>query len=136
MQTVENLNGSGKSILVVNAIDTERDDICRLLEPAGYRCIGVDSLQGLEVALNESAGIAALIDLDTLAVNNRIIRDLARKYPGVCFLCTSSSRLHPELKDAISHHFFACLTKPVDPDELLYWLRCISENGPENRAPS
>jgi hypothetical protein len=41
----------------------------------------------------------------------------------------SSDRFHPELKDAICYHIYACLTKPLDYDELLYWLRCIEDNG-------
>jgi len=32
------------------------------------------------------------------------------------------------LKDAIRNHIYACLTKPVDMDEITYWLRCIRED--------
>jgi hypothetical protein len=32
---------------------------------------------------------------------------------------------NPELKEAICCHLFACLKKPVDSDELLYWLKSI-----------
>jgi hypothetical protein len=54
-----------------------------------------------------------------------MIRDLALKYPAVRFLCKSKDRFHPELKDAICYHIYACLTKPVDPDELLFWIKSI-----------
>jgi hypothetical protein len=67
------------------------------------------------------------LDIDTVPVNNRTIRDLALKNPSVRFLCTSKDRFHPELKDAICYHIYACLNKPIDPDELLFWLKSIYE---------
>jgi DNA-binding NarL/FixJ family response regulator len=71
--------------------------------------------------------VAVVLDIDSVPVDNRTIRKLALKYPGVRFLCTSKDRFHPELKDAICYHIYACLTKPVDPDELLYWIKSIYE---------
>jgi hypothetical protein len=32
------------------------------------------------------------------------------------------------LRDSIRDHIYACLTKPIDPDELVYWLKCIRED--------
>ncbi|MCK5196674.1 MAG: hypothetical protein KAQ71_22875, partial [Desulfobulbaceae bacterium] len=69
--------------------------------------------------------LAIIIDIDSVAVDNRVIRELTVSYPEIYFLCTSKDRFHPELKDAICYHIYACLTKPVDPDELVYWLRSI-----------
>jgi hypothetical protein len=43
-------------------------------------------------------------------------------------LCLSSARFHPELKESFLSHIYACLTKPIDPDELRYWLRSIQED--------
>ena len=49
------------------------------------------------------------------------------------FLCTSKDRFHPELKDAICYHIYACLNKPVDPDEMVFWIKSIfdEENIPD-----
>jgi hypothetical protein len=46
----------------------------------------------------------------------------------------SAKRFHPELQDAIQHHIYACLNKPVDPDELLFWVKSVyeEENIPDN----
>ena len=71
--------------------------------------------------------IAVIIDIDSIPVDNRTIRNLTLKYPGVRFLCTSKDKFHPELKDAICYHIYACLNKPVDPDELLFWIKSIFE---------
>ncbi len=68
------------------------------------------------------------MDIDSIQIDNRMIRDLTIKYPDILFLCTSKDRFHPELKDAICYHIFACLNKPVDPDELFYLLKDIYEN--------
>ena len=56
------------------------------------------------------------------------LRELAADFPATPFLCISRDRVHPELKDAIRNHIYACLTKPVDMDEITYWLRCIRED--------
>lgn len=99
------------------------------MNEAGYPAEVLVSLEGLRRRLDASAEcMAILLDLDSIDVENRTIRDLVLKYPGVPFLCTSRDRFHPELKDAICYHIFACINKPVDPDELLYWLRCIRED--------
>ena len=72
--------------------------------------------------------MAVIIDLDSVAVDNRTIRSLALQFPKIPFLCLSKERFHPELKDSIRDHIYACLIKPIDPDELGYWLKCIRED--------
>lgn len=72
--------------------------------------------------------MAVIMDIDSVAVDNRSIRNLTLAYPGVSFLCTSWDRFHPELQDAICYHIYACLNKPIDPEELLYWLKCIRDD--------
>lgn len=71
--------------------------------------------------------VVVIMDLDTIPIGNRIIRELTVKYPGVYFLWLSSDRFHPHLKEALCYHIYACINKPVDPDELLYWVRSICE---------
>ncbi|MBW1842218.1 MAG: hypothetical protein JRI75_10570, partial [Deltaproteobacteria bacterium] len=76
-----------------------------------------------------------IVDIDTISIDNRTTRELAKKNPMVHFFCMSKKRFHPEIKEAISDYFFACLTKPIDPDELSYWLRSICEDETENKNP-
>ena len=45
----------------------------------------------------------------------------------------ANDRFHPELKEALCYHIFACINKPVDPDELVYWIRCIRDNQTDSR---
>jgi len=124
-----------KAVWVASGIEADINAICRILNHAGYRCIGVSTLPVLEMALRDPEGIAVLLDLDTLGLTNLIIRNLSAQHPHLCFLGTSAKRLHPDLKEAILDHIFACLAKPVDPDELLYWIKCIDEKEAERKAP-
>lgn len=121
-----------KKILVLDANLESCQRLYQILDEGCYRAIAVHSLIDLEDRIQEGNCLAAIMDVDTVPVDNRVIRDFALKYPGVRFLCTSKERFHPELKDAICYHIYACLNKPVDPDELLYWIKCIYENESED----
>lgn len=118
-------------VLVANAIKNEAESISDLLRPAGYTPCVIDNLEGVEDALSTCDCIAALIDLDSLDVSNRFVHRMTHKFPEVRFLCTSGKPFHPELEDAIGFHFYACMQKPIDPDELLYWMKCIHHNMEE-----
>ena len=115
-------------VLVVNAIKKETDGIGDILLPAGYTPWIIENIEGVEPALSAGDCMAVLLDLDSLEVSNRTVRQMTLKFPQVCFLCTSWKPFHPELQDAICYHIYACVQKPVDPDELLYWLKCIYQD--------
>lgn len=115
-------------VLVVNAVKNETDNINDLLIPAGYTTRIMDTLEAVEETLKTDDWIAVLLDLDSIEVSNRTVRQMTLKFPEVCFLCTSWKPFHPELQDAICYHIYACIQKPIDPDELLYWLKSIRYN--------
>jgi hypothetical protein len=79
--------------------------------------------------------MAAILDIDSVPLENRTIRALTLSHTATCFLCASKKRLHPDLQDVISNHLFACLRKPVDPEELHYFLNCIRDSETESRGP-
>jgi DNA-binding NarL/FixJ family response regulator len=117
-----------KDILLMDADPLGSAGLLALL--SGQDCKGqrVGSLAELRHTLAGGKFMAILMDIDSVAVDNRAIRELAADFPATPFLCISRERVHPELKDAISNHIYACLTKPVDMDEIAYWLRCIRED--------
>jgi DNA-binding NtrC family response regulator len=121
--------GMKKKILVLNANAQECTSLCTLLNQHHFLTVPADSIQELENILSEGDCIAVILDLDTIPVSNRNLKELSIKYPNVTFLCISAKRFHPELQDAIRHHIYACLNKPVDPDELLFWIKSIYEEG-------
>ena len=121
-------SGMKKKILVMNANAQECTSLCTLLNQHHFLTVPADSIQELENILRERDCIAVILDLDTIPVSNRNLKELSIKYPNVTFLCISAKRFHPELQDAIRDYIYACMNKPVDPDELLYWLRNMEEN--------
>ena len=126
---------SKKKILVLDADAESCQRLCETIEKRCFPATSLHSLFDLEDTIKKGGYLAIIIDIDSVAVDNRVIRELTVSYPEIYFLCTSKDRFHPELKDAICYHIYACLTKPVDPDELVYWLRSIYEDemGSTNR---
>jgi DNA-binding NtrC family response regulator len=117
-----------KAILFMDADPMGSAGLLTLLEGQGYAGQRVGALAELRHKLAEEKFMAVLMDIDSVVVDNRAIRELAADFPATPFLCISRHRVHPELKDAIRNHIYACLTKPVDMDEITYWLRCIRED--------
>jgi DNA-binding NtrC family response regulator len=117
-----------RKVAVLDAFEEECRELCELLAQRHYKTVALHSLAELETSLTDHTCKAVLMDIDSVPVDNRTIRELTIKHPETYFLCTSKDRFHPDLKDAICYHIYACLNKPVDPDELFYWLRSIDED--------
>ncbi len=117
-----------KNIVVVDADQNQCRRLCTLLEKNQFSTISMPSIQYLEANLKQSSCLAVILDIDSVPVDNRTVRELTIKFPEVHFFCLSEQSFHPELQDAICYHIYACLNKPVDPDELFYFLRSIYEN--------
>ena len=116
-----------KKILVMNADEKECGELCALLNEQHYFTTPGYSLPEMTKFIQDIECIIVIIDLDTVPIDNRTIRELTIKYPGIYFLCLSSHRFHPHLKEALCYHIYACINKPVDPDELFFWLKSIFE---------
>ena len=114
-------------ILVMNADEKECGELCALLNKQHYLATPAYSLPEMITFIQDIECMIVIIDLDTVPIDNRTIRDLTIKYPGIYFLCLSSHRFHPHLKEALCYHIYACINKPVDPDELFFWLKSIFE---------
>ncbi|RJQ67026.1 MAG: hypothetical protein C4519_24730 [Desulfobacteraceae bacterium] len=124
--------------VLIALLGTEAEDceaLRRIIEAGPYRAVPYSKLADLESGLRSAPCLAAILDIDSVPLENRTIRQLTIAFPGVSFFCTSRYRFHPELKDAICYHLFACLNKPVDYDELHYFLKCILRNETDSRGP-
>jgi DNA-binding NtrC family response regulator len=126
--TKKHNNIGQETLLLLNADPEESAGISFLLVEAGFLAHSVASVSELKEKLKSASFMAVIIDLDSVAVDNRTMRELATQLPDTPFLCLSKERFHPELKDSIRDHIYACLTKPIDPDELGYWLKCIRKD--------
>lgn len=120
-----------KSIMVLDANEEQCREFCSLLKKGQFTAVPLFSTDNLEKNIKDSGCQAIFWDIDTVPADNRILRDLTTNLPGVYFFCLSGQPIHPELSDAISRHIYACLSRPIDPDELFYWLKSIDENKPE-----
>jgi DNA-binding NtrC family response regulator len=118
-----------KRVVVLDADEEQCRDLCILLEGRHYRAVPMHSLPDLEKHLQENECLACLFDFDTVPLDNRVIRQLTVKNPGIVFLGLSKSRFHPDLKESICYHLYACINKPIDIDELFYWLKCIEDDA-------
>lgn len=116
-----------KSILVLDADKNECQKFCELLETGPYTTTQRNTTQNIEKYIQDSNCLAIFWDIDTVPADNRTVRKLTLKFPGVYFFCLSRQPFHPELKDAICYHIYACLNRPIDPDELFYWLKSIDD---------
>ena len=125
-----------KSIMVLDANEEQCRDLCRLLEKVQFTAIGLNSTKNLEQRIENSGCRAIFWDIDTVPADNRIVRNFTTKFPDVSFFCLSKYAIHPELKEAISQHIYACLNRPIDADELFFWLRSIKENEANYHKPT
>jgi DNA-binding NtrC family response regulator len=124
-------NNPMKTILLIGCKDQQ--EILRVLQRQQYMFRCVDTLPEAESSLSFSGFAAILLDIDTVSVTHPLIRNLVSIQPGIPLLCVSNRRLHPELKEAFHDHIYACLSKPVDTDELQYWLKSIGNNETDSR---
>ena len=97
------------------------------LETARYRVTVAEGIANLGENVEEVQAGTLVLDLDAFPVDNRFFRDLKKNYPALSIIGISSRSFHPELKEAMKNHIYASLNKPVDPDELIYWLNSIFE---------
>jgi DNA-binding NtrC family response regulator len=101
---------------------------CALLQQFGWPATALYSLPDLEAYLKDRPDGIVILDLDTLAPDNRFFRELKRNTPGLNVLALSSRSYHPGLEEAMGSHIYACLAKPLDPEEFLYWMKSVAEN--------
>ena len=73
-------------------------------------------------------GLAVILDLDTVPVNNQFLRGLRKIHPQIDILGISELSYHPGLEEVIGSHLLACLVKPLDVEELCFWLKSIGEH--------
>jgi DNA-binding response OmpR family regulator len=132
---IESPTGSGRpDVFVLSTDSAENEALCSILSEGRFGHRVFPTLNDLEAGLKDSTCRAIILDVDSVAVGNRSIRTLKENFPAVSIFCTSERRFHPELQDALAHHISACLGKPVDPDELQFWLKAIDDKAPAPRC--
>jgi DNA-binding NtrC family response regulator len=114
-------------ILVVSANAQHCVELCAALEGEDYPIQLLNSLEHLARTTNGCDCRLAILDLDSLPVDNRLIKKLKRRNPSLRIIGFSSRSFHPELQEAMSSHIYACLGAPVDEEELVFWVKSSLE---------
>lgn len=126
----ERPNPVKKEILVLDGDPVTGKDLGQMLSGQAYRITQVMTVKECEAYLQDHACCALIVDLDTVALDNRMIGQLKKKHPGVDIFAKSLRPFHPELEESLRRFIFACLAKPLDADELKFWLKSLTlSNG-------
>jgi len=120
-----------KKVAVLDIDKKQCKSLCALLTDHEYMSTPLTSLTNMDQYLAESDCRAIILNLDTVSVTNKIFRGLKRKNPFINIIAFSERQYHPELEEALRDYISVCLAKPVDSDELFYWLRCVFKNDEE-----
>jgi CheY-like chemotaxis protein len=122
-------NSRKVALLFWGADDATTEAVSDLVRRSGHSLECERSYADFEIRLRELAFDAIVIDIDSLSIANRDVARIASANPQLPIICISENRLHPDLEESIRKHILACVSKPIDPDELDYWLKCIRTDG-------
>jgi DNA-binding NtrC family response regulator len=118
-----------KEVVVLDANQTQSQNICDMLEAQNYKTASLNSLSDLNGYMEDNASPAVILNLDNITVTNTILRQLKAKNPLTNIIAVSERQFHPELEESLREYISVCLTEPVDPDELNYWLKAVFEDN-------
>ena len=118
-----------KEVVVLDTDQKQGNNLCRFLIDHQYETAPLSSLKALDDYLEQSECRALIMNLDNVAVSNKALRELKRKKPLINIIAVSERQFHPELEEALREYISVCLAKPVDTDELMYWLKTIFQNN-------
>ncbi|MFZ0448119.1 MAG: hypothetical protein WAL98_02665 [Desulfatiglandaceae bacterium] len=117
-------------VFVVGAEPRTLEQLKSACLPMPYNLRAISTLEGAKTAIEKDGKPtnAILVDFDGLQVNNSLLRIFRRSLPDTYIIGISTKHFHPELAESLREYIYACLPKPVDPDELCFFLRSIFED--------
>lgn len=114
-------------IIIIDSDKAHYPALCKVLRAHHYTTEVYPSLSDLGPESRHGKQSVAILNMDSVSLDNRLIRDIKRD-TTLQIIAISSKSFHPDLEEAIRDHVYACLRQPVDPDELIYWIKSIQEN--------
>lgn len=115
-------------VAIVSKIEDTSGKLIAFIEEKGFSTMHLKSVESLENILAGESPMILMIDIDSLPLDNKHLFQLHRKSTGTSILLLSSRKAHPELREAIGRYVYACISKPLDLDEVDYWLKSILED--------
>ncbi len=110
-------------VLVLDGDREHAESVRALVRSQGHQVRILASWSALDLAAGKAEVL--LVDLDTVETDDRRLGELARRGSGPVVMTMSASPHHPHLGQSMQKHVFAALAKPLDPEELNFWLRSI-----------
>ena len=114
-----------KGIVVLDANKKQCQGICSFLDELDYQATPMYSVNNLSEFIQKDHCGLLILDLDTIEVDKNLFRKLKRTKPSLSIVGLSSRSFHPELQEAMSSHIYACLSKPLDEEELIFWVKSL-----------
>jgi DNA-binding NtrC family response regulator len=114
-----------KGIVILDANKKNCRELCAMLDEQNYNIVPKHSLNDLSEFIHDISCQLLILDLDSISVDKNLFRKLKKNNPKLYIVGLSSRPFHPELEEAMSHHIYACLSKPVDEEELVYWIKSL-----------
>jgi DNA-binding response OmpR family regulator len=124
-----------KTVAVLDPDKEHSRELCSVLEKERYRVLLLPSAKDLDHLMQEGAARALILDIDSVPMDNRTLKELRKDNPDLCIIVLSNRSFHPELKEALSRSIDACFAKPVEWEDLLYYLRGALKNGVKRGPP-
>lgn len=121
-------------LLVVAGDRQHGQQFLELLARLNYPATLIRQPEDLEGFIQNGPKVAVIFDLDTVRPDKQFFRALRKRHPRLHLLGVSSQAYHPGLEEIIGAHLYACLLKPLDMEELSFWLKSISENLAEGET--
>ncbi|MEJ5364362.1 MAG: hypothetical protein WHS86_04615 [Desulfosoma sp.] len=100
--------------------------VAHAAERMGYQTRSFSTMDHLSEAAAQFNPTIILLDLDNASVRSELIQCAAQSAPRTPIIALSGRSFHPELADAFAQHIRVCLRKPLDIEELSFWLRSFS----------
>ncbi|UCD80143.1 MAG: response regulator [Desulfobacterales bacterium] len=117
-----------KEVLVLDPDERQSQNLCGMLTANEYTPIAMKSLVDMRRYIEENDCHAIILNLDMVTVTNKGFKEFKRKNPLLNIIALSERQFHPELEEAFREYISVCLAKPLDTDDLVYWLKTIFEN--------
>ena len=118
-----------KEVILLDADTTQSQNLVAFLKDNAYTATPMNSLANMDRYMAETDCRAVVLNLDSISVTNKMLRDLKRKKPSINIIAHSKRQFHPELEEALREYISVCLAEPVDTEELGYWLKSVFENN-------
>jgi DNA-binding NtrC family response regulator len=112
-------------VIFVETGKVQAPELTSALEASGFQVLPCGSIFDLEELCREDNPGVVILNLDDPLMNNRVLKEMKRKRPGLKIIGISGRPFHPELKEAMASQIYACLCEPLDPDELIYLVKSI-----------